>query len=403
LLKMSVIQGTEGSVPDDFSIPASGIEQVDRALFNLFNETIPFQVKIEGQSSKVPVVFSTGERFALTRRSSPIRDRNNALILPLISIHRTAIDISPGQSGYGTPISFRPQEMYVVRKRLSKKDRKYQRLINKLGLKNQDDAASRKNFARNDIFPGNDAKAGTVASRRNDRNLTYHDDPTGTLLRNNIGNNIFEIITVPYPKFMTLSYTVTFWTQYQQDMNELVEVLLSKFTGQDYAYQIQSKNGHKYVAYLKQSLSTDDNFSDFSSDERVIKYSFNMAVPAYMLAPQHAGLETPFRRFLSAPQIEFTYTQTSAQVVKSKENPDAVIDQDKFILSDVQNQNTGGRVDGSRSDTGERIVETVQDPFTGKEVKRLVPVVLRNQRSGETVSKARVTVKLETTFDTPTD
>ena len=87
---------------DDFSLPSAGIESVDRAIFTLFDETVPFQVKIDDQSTKVPVVFSTGERFALTRRNSPIRDRNNTIILPVIAIYRKSIDLSPGQSGYGT-------------------------------------------------------------------------------------------------------------------------------------------------------------------------------------------------------------------------------------------------------------------------------------------------------------
>ena len=110
-------------IPEDFSLPASNIEEIDRALFDLFDSTLPLQIKIKDQATKVPVVFSTGERFALTRRNSPIRDVNNAIILPIISIYRKSIDLSPNQSGYGTPIAPRDQELYTVRKRLSKKDR----------------------------------------------------------------------------------------------------------------------------------------------------------------------------------------------------------------------------------------------------------------------------------------
>ena len=101
--------GSEGTVPDDFSLPSSGIEETDETLFDLFDKKLSFQVNIQNQSTKVPVVFSTGERFALTRRKSPIRDKNNALILPIISIHRTGIDISPSQKGFGTPIAVRDQ------------------------------------------------------------------------------------------------------------------------------------------------------------------------------------------------------------------------------------------------------------------------------------------------------
>ena len=306
--------GYEGAIAEDFKIPQSGIEDMDRALFDLFDKRLAFQVKIDDQSTKVPVVFSTGERFALTRRKSPIRDKNNALILPIISIHRTGVDTSPTQGGYGTPIAYRDQQSYTVKKRLSKRDRDYQKIINKLGIKNQNDTASRRNFSEKDVFPGNIAKPGKVASRRNGRNLTFIDDLSGDLLRNNIGNNIFEIITVPYPTFLALTYEVTFWTQYMTQMNQILEIMLAQFDGQDYAFKVVSRSGYEYIAYVKSPLSTADNFSDFASDERIIKYTFSMTMPGYLLATEHCGMPSPFRKFYSAPQIEFGYVQASTQV-----------------------------------------------------------------------------------------
>ena len=395
--------GYEGTVPEDFNIPSSNIEETDRALFNLFDKRLSFQVKVKDQATKVPVVFSTGERFALTRRRQPIRDRNNALILPIISIHRAGIDTSPGQGGYGTPISFRDQQSYVVRKRLSSKDRDYQKIINKLGIKNQDDVASRSAFAEKKIFPGNVAKAGRIASRRNLNNLTYEDDPTGDFLRNNIGDNIFEIITLPYPTFMTITYEITFWTQYMQQMNQMIEILFSQFDGQDQAFQIKSRDGHEYVAYLKSPLANQDNFADFSLDERIIKYTFNIEIPTYLLAEEHPGQPSPFRRFYSAPQIEFGYIQTSTQVIQKENNPAKVIDQNKFVLSEVENLNVDGETPGMRGQGSERLLDVIKDPFTGEDTDRYVRVLTRHQRSGETVSSARITVDLQTTLDTASD
>ena len=188
--------GYEGNnIPSGFNIPPMGIEETDRSVFKLFDEKLSFQVDIDNETTKVPVVFSTGERFALTRRNQPIRDKNNALILPIISIHRKSIDISPNQGGYGTAIASRDQSSYIIKKRLSSKDRDYQRVINKLRLGGQDDVANEGNFLDDDIFPGNDAKAGKLASRRNKNNLSLRIDPAGDLLRKGLGDNIFEIIT----------------------------------------------------------------------------------------------------------------------------------------------------------------------------------------------------------------
>tara|TARA_R110002020_G_scaffold37124_16_gene112053 strand:+ start:3303 stop:4517 length:1215 start_codon:yes stop_codon:yes gene_type:complete len=396
--------GKEGDVPDDFFIPESGIEDTDRAIFDLFDKRLGFQIKVKDQARKVPVVFSTGERFALTRRRQPIRDRNNALILPVIAIHRTSIDNTANQGGYGTAISFRDQQSYVVRKRLSEKDRNYQNIINKLRLKNQKNVSSRANFDANDTFPGNVAEPGKTASRRNLNNLSYRDDINGDLLRDQVQNNIFEIITVPYPVFMCITYEVIFWTQYMQQMNQIIETMMSQFDGQDDAFSIKSRTGHEYVAYVKGPINNQDNFSDFSSDERVIKYSFEIKVPTYLLAPDMPGQSSPFRRFYSAPQIEFGYVQSSTQVIAKNGNPEGVIDQNRFILSDVENIDKYGEVDGMKGQQGsERLLDVMEDPFTGEKNSRYVRVLTRDQRSGETVASSRITVDLQTTLDTIPD
>jgi hypothetical protein len=395
--------GYEGAVPDDFSFPPSGIEDIDRSLFNLFDKVIPLQVTIDDQSTKVPVVFSTGERFALTRRKRPIRDNNNALILPVMSIHRMGIDHTPGQGGYGTAISFRDQQSYTVRKRLDPKDRNYQKIINKLRLKNQDDVSSRSSFGDTRIFPGYGNVPGKVASRRNLNNLSYLDDPTGALMRDSIENNIFEIITIPYPTFMAIDYEVTLWTQYMTQMNQLIESIFSKFSGQGHEFLLKSDSGYEYIAFMKSPLSNADNFQDFSQDERIIKYTFNITVPGYLIAPQHPGLPTPFRKFYSAPQIEFGYHQVGTQVIKEDPLDAEEKDPNKFILSDVKDLNRKGEADALRGQGSERLLEVVKDPFSGEESSRYVKVLTRNQRSGETVASSRIVVDLETTLDTPSD
>ena len=91
--KERIPSGLEGqNVPSDFHLPPCGLEDIDKALFNLFDKDIKFTITQKNQSRDVPVVFATGERFALVKRRQPIKDENDAFILPLISIRRTGID-----------------------------------------------------------------------------------------------------------------------------------------------------------------------------------------------------------------------------------------------------------------------------------------------------------------------
>ena len=86
--------------------PRAELKMLIRPFFDLFDKNLNLEVEVNQQTTRVPVVFAAGERFALTRRRQPIRDRNGALILPVIAIARKSIDISPDQGGYGTAIFF---------------------------------------------------------------------------------------------------------------------------------------------------------------------------------------------------------------------------------------------------------------------------------------------------------
>ena len=398
---MKIKTGYEGTnVPDDFFIPPNGIEETDRALFNLFDKKIAFEVEVNSQVTKVPVVFSSGERFATTRRRQPIRDRNNALILPIVSIHRTSIIHDPNQDGYNTAISFRKQGDYVIKRRLSDKDRQYQKLINKLLLKNQDDVASLNNFSDTGDFPKQNAIEGRVASRREKGNMSRNISTTGQLLKNNLGENIFEIITIPYPKFITIQYELIFWTQYMTQMNHLIESMMSRFDGQGHQFSMTTQNGYDLVAFLKSPMTAEDNFSDFSSDERIIKYAFNISVPTFIIAPQQPGLSSPFRRYYSAPSIEFGIKQVSTEVFDESPNVPADNNINDFILSDVQILDKKGREPLQRGQDSSRFLVEEQDPFDPEQKRpALRRVLTRNQRQGETVVSARIIKDLDTVSD----
>ena len=89
--------GYEGENNTDYVIPSCGVEDLDFSIFNLFDKQIPLFYDLHGETKKVPVIFATGERFALLRRRRPIVDRNGALILPLISITRSSIENLPSK------------------------------------------------------------------------------------------------------------------------------------------------------------------------------------------------------------------------------------------------------------------------------------------------------------------
>ena len=123
--------------PDIF-IPSCSIEDVDVAIFNLFDKEISAQYGgIDGaEMKKVPVIFAAGEKWALLKKGRLLRDRNNTLLLPLITIMRTEINQNVSEDVAGRGINQQSGEI-VVKRRLDKTDRNYQGLINKLLLSSQ--------------------------------------------------------------------------------------------------------------------------------------------------------------------------------------------------------------------------------------------------------------------------
>ena len=45
-------------VPDDFDLPSCGIEDVDRALFKLFEDDIPFVYESNGEINRKEIIIS---------------------------------------------------------------------------------------------------------------------------------------------------------------------------------------------------------------------------------------------------------------------------------------------------------------------------------------------------------
>jgi len=380
-------------VAENYSIPEAGIEDIDRAIFDLFDKNISFEVLSNNELVKVPVVFAAGERFALTRRKNPIRDDNNTLILPLIAISRNNVDFSNGQSGRGSAITTRDQTGYVIKKRLSDHDRDYQNIINKFGIQNQDNVSSRKNFLGSAVTPGNGANPGTVASRRQNNNLRFSKSGLITLSNESISNNIFEVIQIPYPIFLTIDYNVVFWSQYMLQMNEMQETFLSNMLGQSEEFVIKSTKGYEYVAKSSTSFNSEFNFSNYTDSERIIKSSINLKVSGYILNSQNPGIPNQIRSFVSSPMIDFGYYDTSATITKGSNGIDNKRDMNDFILSDIISEEDVGNNDEPV------IQEEIINPFTGKKTISYSKILTSDQRSGETVASNLIIKNIDNQYE----
>lgn len=384
-----ILSGYEGAnVPEDFKIPSCGIEDVDTAMFNLFDKDNQIYIVTRDDESigqfekKVPVVFATGERFALRERRNPIRDKSGALILPIISIRRTGIN--QAKENMGSAIGQDTGDL-VIKKRLSSKDPKYQNAINRLGLKNQKNVGAPGNFL--DPASETGSNPDSLATRRSGFTKT-----TDGLLENNISHNITEVIAIPFPTRYTVKYEVTFWSSFQTHMNQMIEKVMTNYDGQGRTYKLTTDKGYYFVAYFGDEIQTQDNFEEFTDNERIHKYVFDVEVTAYMVANQNGGDMVPFRRYLSAPQISFGVFEGNLEEYQDEGTAPTGKPND-FLLGNIENLDNRGRPIKRLQDVFERRV--IVDPFSGENERAFVRIKRRNARAGETTISAKRLLEVE--------
>lgn len=374
--KSHVDSGYEGdSTSDTFLIPPVGIEDCDMALFRLFDKDIGFSIRIveaankEIQIKKPYVIFATGERFAIAKKLRPPRDRNNTLMLPAISIRRTSIEQT------SSDITGRGINQFtgnlIIKRRLAKEDRDYQNFINKLGFKNLQNSFS---------------------TERKTGEFQHELDVTdGGLLDSKTSlNNIWEIITAPQPQFFTATYEVVFWTSFTQHMNYLIETYISSFLPNDRIHKLVTDKGYWFVAYTQDQFANQENIDDFTEDERILRYSFNVQVKGYIFAPQHPTNAVPIRRWISSPTVVFDVSQYSTEILEKEHlnRPSQTVKDDpsNFSLTDIQ---ADPKEKQTSTTLGKYAVrKNIIDPLTGKKTTRYVSILESNQKKGETVYKA---------------
>lgn len=278
------------------------------------NTTIPDAENGPLNINKPYVIFATGERFALVKKLRPPRDKSKQLMLPAISIRRKSITQSPED------ITGRGMNQFtgdiVIRRRLASQDRDYQNLLNKLAIDGLNPGSPVSTREQGEAGPSKDP--GTAQ---------------GALLDPKLGNNIWEIISIPQPQFYTATYEVTFWTTHTSHMNYLIMTLLAAQLPQGKMFRLNTSKGYWFVATIADELTSADNLDEFKEEKRIIRYTFQVTVKAFLLAPGGPGVPVPVRRTISATDIAFEL-ETAPGSVRTPQGPNKPVDTG-FTLTDM--------------------------------------------------------------------
>jgi hypothetical protein len=395
------------SIPEDFELPSCGIEDIDRSIFKLFDEELPLFFVQKDNNTKIPVIFATGERAFILRRNKPLTDKSGALILPLVSILRSGLDHEPTANGFGVGPG---DGTMVISKRKHHESSDYFNKENSEGLQNQGNVVNQKKHLGPSLR----------SYRRNIGTTGISNAPSAP---------VTEIISMPSPRYFSVTYEVTFWAQYLQQMNDMLEAVMSSYThNPSRSFKIGTEKGYWFVAYVDSALTGDLNFDSMTDAERIVKYNFSISVNGYIINPKFPGSQTLLRRTLSAPEISFDTSITNSAATFVVGIPSG--HPEDYMNTDLENAddplpgagiggvkipavgpasagkfagdvsisggtsatiggrkaevNKGGVFGGAGANEYYRL-EAYIDPFTGETVYRRVLIKSKRSRHGETV------------------
>tara|TARA_B100001094_G_scaffold332483_1_gene404770 strand:+ start:12912 stop:13787 length:876 start_codon:yes stop_codon:yes gene_type:complete len=226
----------------------SSIEDIDYSIVSWLKEDLELIAKTNAGYTKVPVFWQTPERSFQVKDDKSLRDAEGAIILPVVSIERTGIVKDPALKG-----SFQAQLFS------DKGNGRTGRMV--IAKKIKQDKT--RNFA---------VAAGTRAYTN------------GKIQQNFPRVNhrvVIQTLSIPIPVYVNLEYKITIRSEYQQQMNSLMQPFLAR-TGQINSFLLR-RNGHIYEAFIDQNFAHNNNVANLNDDVRMFQTDITIRILGYLI------------------------------------------------------------------------------------------------------------------------
>ncbi len=271
----------------EIGILESNIENIDYAMTSWLKKDLNLFATTNEGSKKVDILWQVPERAFQIKNKKELRDDSGALKLPLISVQRTGITKDPSRKGayqahkFSNNLNGRTGRITIAKRIVQDKTR---------------------NFA--------------VASGTRTNN-------GGKLQQNFPRINkkiVVQSLSIPIPVYVNVDYKISIKTEYQQQMNDLLQPFISR-TGQ-LNHFVFTHNNHRYEAFIDQSFAQTNNSSNLGEEERNFTTKITIKVLGYINGDG-----------LNDPKPEVTTKENVVEIRMSRER--AVLeDEVPWILKD---------------------------------------------------------------------
>ena len=206
------------------------LKDVDTAVLNHVKKVMRPKIKEANETIDVTVMYGNEERWKSVRKRGVMRDKNNALLLPLIMLKRTTVERNT-ELLQGMEHDVKRQYAEVLRTSTWSKKNRYDRFAVQTG-------------------------------------------------KQPIKQNILTTM----PNFVNITYEFILWTNFIEQMNPLIE----SFVEQNYTYWGDTID-YKFLS----TIDSISDASEMTVDtERIIKSSFSVITKAYLLPEETNSVVT---------------------------------------------------------------------------------------------------------------
>tara|TARA_Y100001963_G_C6790413_1_gene455073 strand:- start:2724 stop:3614 length:891 start_codon:yes stop_codon:yes gene_type:complete len=233
---------------EEVGMLASTIENIDYSLVSWVKEDLKLSTMTNEGFKEVPVLWQVPERAYQVKNEKSLRDDNDALVLPLISVERTGIVKNPANRGsfqahlYSNQHNQRSGRFVIAKRIVEDKTR---------------------NFA---------AAVGTRTNTGASRQRYY------PRINKKV---VVQFLSVPIPVYVDLEYKIILKTEYQQQMNQLVSPFIAR-TGQTNVF-VMRRNGHLYEGFIDQNFTHRNTVADLAEDARLFETEITVRVLGYLI------------------------------------------------------------------------------------------------------------------------
>ena len=241
--EQTVIPGSNYS--DNYEM---ALMDLDKSLISHVNKVMNIQISEAGELRDVPVMYGNEERWANFRKRGVIRDRNGSLILPLIMLRRNIVNFNDNLPMWQHDLLGKSIE--IVRSSKYSSKNQYSRFSIQQGIK-----------------------------------------------------PIEERIITGAPQYVNLTYSFVVWTQYVQQMNNVIEQFLNqhnRYWGDNTSYRFLCK----VEGGINDATQLEVN------QERIIRSTFDITLQGYLLHESTSNIvnkkQMNFKKSLTRGRVTFS-------------------------------------------------------------------------------------------------